>query len=156
MRGNHGNVELINSRTEELLACRASRCLSVRACMRSSRWPGLLRFVSDVLGYINLLASYALYPTITNPSLVHARVCVCVCVDIFPAFPRERRQRKSEKYSHVLSGDVRPAMFAPLLLLFLLTLLLLEREIFPFSPHPSPFLLLPLPCVILCALKLSL
>lgn len=151
---NHGNTELINSRTEELLVRAVHAAfLSVRVNLTL----GLQRFVCDVLGYINLPASFS------PPSLSHhyksqscARVCwvyvrecalLRLSVDIFPAFPRERRQGKSEKYSHVLSGDLSSAMFAPLFA-FSLTLL---QKIPPVSLHPSAFLLLP--PVILCALK---
>lgn len=136
---NHGNIELINSRTEELLVPIVhAASLYVRVKLTLS----LQRFVSDVLGYINLLTSYGLplcpYPTITNPSLVHGCVRACVCVparvDIFPAFPRERRQRQSEKYSHVLSGDLRSAMFAPL---FPFSFNTSSKK--KFSPFSTPF-----------------
>lgn len=77
------------------------------------------------------------YPTVTNLGLVHVIASVCVCVflrvsvDIFPALPRERRL--SEKYSHVLSGELSSAMFAPL---FPFSLTLLLKKISPFC---APF-----------------
>lgn len=59
---NHGNIELINCRTEELLVHivhAASLYVHVKLTL------GLQRFVYDVLGYINLLVSYC-PPTLSH------------------------------------------------------------------------------------------
>ncbi len=73
---NHGNIELINSRTEELLGCivhAASLCVRVKLTLV------LQRFVSDVLGYINPLASYG-PPPISHHYKSQSCACECVCV----------------------------------------------------------------------------
>lgn len=148
---NHGNTELINSGTEEPLVHVVHAAF---LCVHMNLTQGLSRFVCDVLGYINHPASYSPpdpYPTIINPSLIGCSLGAraCVSVDIFPAFPREWRRRKNEKYSHVLSGELKSAMFAPL---FAFSSTLLQKRNSSLSLCPLPFL--PLSHAILCALKL--
>lgn len=153
---NHGNIELINCRTEELLV-RGVHAASL--CVRVKLTLGLQRFVCDVLGYINLLVSYgppAPYPTITNPSLVHGcvRACECVCVflrasvDIFPAFPRERRQRKSEK---VFPRSLWRSQICHVCSTFSFFFNTSSKKMSPLSLHPLPFSSSSSSCHIVCA-----
>lgn len=102
---NHGNIELINSRTEELL-------VHTSLCMRVKLTLGLQRFVSDVLGFMNLLASYsphALIPPWEIPVLcmgvcVHVSVCVPpnVCWHFHCIPPREETEEERKVFPHSL------------------------------------------------------
>lgn len=118
-RRNHGNIELINSRIEELLVHVVHAAF---LCMCMKRTRGLQRFVSDVLGYINLLASYSplhSYPTITNSSLAHGgvHVCSCACLLTFSLHSPERGDRGRAKTIPTFFPE---ASYLPCLLHFLL------------------------------------
>lgn len=96
---NHGNIELINSRIEELLVHVVHAAFLF---MRMKLAQGLQRFVSDVLGYINLLASYSPLPPIPPspiPSPVHGcvHVCSCACLLTFSIHSPERGRRGRAK-----------------------------------------------------------
>lgn len=83
---NHGNIELINSRREELLVQIVHAAFSCMKLAEEDLWS----FVSDVLG------SHEPSDFPCLPRHPYACVCVCTSVDIFLPFPRERTQRESK------------------------------------------------------------
>lgn len=157
---NHGNIELINSRIEELLVHVVHAAFLF---MRMKLAQGLMRFVSDVLGYINLLASYSPLPPIPPspiPSPVHGcvHVCSCACLLTFSIHSPERGRRGRAK---TIPTFFPKASCLPCLLHFFFSRhFFLNKILFFFSPTqplshtPLPSALFSSSSVKLCALKL--
>lgn len=157
---NHGNIELINSRIEELLVHVVHAAFLF---MRMKLAQGLQRFVSDVLGYINLLASYSPLPPIPPspiPSPVHGcvHVCSCACLLTFSIHSPERGRRGRAK---TIPTFFPKASCLPCLLHFFFSRhFFLNKILFFFLPHatpshtPLPSALFSSSSVKLCALKL--
>lgn len=149
---NHGNIELINSRIEELLVHVVHAAFLF---MRMKLAQGLQRFVSDVLGYINLLASYSPLPPIPPspiPSPVHGcvHVCSCACLLTFSIHSPERGRRGRAK---TIPTFFPKASCLPCLLHFFFSRHFFLNKILFFRsptqpphthPYPPPCFLLPL------------